>query len=262
MVGATGCIRHRENKDMIRTGITAGLGCLVACSGQASADIQVDVGCFSNINPVPSCSYEGAYEPFITSWEVDGYTSSTGYTMIDIDISGIMALAGESHLVGVTIMDFGSNSYGALSPGADIDYVQFLGLDAGIEVHAEYAGSTQEHSAEDSEALWNRIGSLDAFYGANHIDDEVYVSLGQTGALELAFSGSGGGGTGGGDEGGGGDGSGIDPWGSLAFSSGLHLQLAEVGSYEQFAVYLHTSSIPAPAGVAVMAGILRRRRRR
>lgn len=249
---------------MTRTGIATGLGCLMALSGQAIADIQIDVGCFSNINPVPACSYEGDYGSFVSSWEVEGYTSSQGYTMIDVDISGIMALAGESHLVGVSIVDFGTNSYGTLSPGADLDYVQFIGLDSDVEVNAAYFGGTQEHVDQDSDELWNRLGILDAFYGANHLDDEVYVSLGQLGSLELSFSGTGGGDSGGGNDGGDDDDFGIDPMGTLAFSPGLHLQLAEVGSYEQFSIYLHTAHIPAPAGVAVMVGMLgvgRRRRR-
>ena len=247
---------------MTRTGIATGLGCLMALSGQAIADIQIDVGCFSNINPVPACSYEGDYASFVNSWEVDGYTPSQGYTMIDVDITGIMALAGESRLVGVSITDFGANSYGTLSPGADLDYVEFIGLDAGVEVEAAYFGDTQEHVDQNSDELWNRLGTLDAFYGANHVDDEVYVSLGQHGSLELSFSDIGGGDGGGGEDGGNNDDSGIDPWGSLAFSSGLHLQLVEVGSYEQFSITLHTAHIPAPAGVAVMVGIMSLGRRR
>ncbi|MAJ45851.1 MAG: hypothetical protein CBC35_00865 [Planctomycetes bacterium TMED75] len=249
---------------MTRTGIATGLGCLMALSGQAIADIQIDVGCFSNINPVPACSYEGDYASFVNSWEVEGYTSSQGYTMIDVDITGIMALAGESHLVGVSIVDFGTNSYGTLSPGADLDYVQFIGLDSDIGVEAEYFGGTQEHVNQDSDELWNRLGVLDAFYGANHIEDEVYVSLGQLGSLDLSFSNIGGGDSGGGDgtDDGADDDFGIDPMGNLAFSTGLHLQLAEVGSYEQFSIYLHTADIPAPAGVAVMLGMMRVGRRR
>ena len=249
---------------MTRTGIATGLGCLMALSGQAIADIQVDVGCFSNITPVPSCAYEGDYSPYITSWEVEGYTSSQGYTMIDIDIAGIMAVSGESHLVGVTIMDFGTNSYGALSPGADIDYVGFVGLDSGVEVVAGYNGHTQEHVGQSSDELWDRVGTLDAFYGANHIDDDVYVSLGELGSLELAFSeigGDQGGGGGDGDSGGGSGG--IDPWSGLASSTGMHLQLVEVGSHEQFSIHLHTSNVPAPGAFAILAaglGALRRRR--
>ena len=248
---------------MTRTGIATGLGCLLALSGQAIADIQVDVGCFSNITPVPSCSYEGDYSPFISSWEVEGYTSTQGYTMIDIDIAGIMESAGESHLVGISIMDFGTNSYGALSPGADIDYIGFVGLDSGVDVSASYTGQTAEHIGQTSDELWGRLGVLDAFYGANHIDDEVYVSLGQLGALGLAFSDHGGGDQGGGGSGGG-SGGGIDPWNSLASSTELHLQLVEVGSHEQFSIYLHTSNIPTPGGLAILAtglGALRRRRR-
>ena len=251
---------------MTRTGIAAGLGCLLALSGQAVADIQIDVGCFSNVNPVPSCEYEGDYAPFITSWEVEGYTSSQGYTMIDIDIAGIMAAAGEHHLLGVTIMDFGTNSYGTLSPGADIDYIDFVGLDQGVEVRADYDGPTSEHIGQDSDQLWGRLGALDAFYGANHVDDDVYVSLGNLGALELEFSDIDGGGQGGGggDGGSGGSGGGIDPWSGLASSNGLHLQIAEVGSHEQFTIHLHTSSIPAPGVLLVLSGgvgMLRRRRR-
>ncbi|MEE2681498.1 MAG: hypothetical protein VX641_03910 [Planctomycetota bacterium] len=249
---------------MTRTGIAAGLGCLMACSGQAVADIQIDVGCFSNVNPVPACEYEGDYAAFITSWEVEGYTSTQGYTMIDIDIAGIMAAAGENHLRGVTIQDFGTNSYGALSPGADIDFIDFIGLDQGVEVVAGYQGPTSEHAGQSSSQLWDRLGSLDAFYGANHVDDDVYVSLGDLGSLELEFAGIGGGDQGGGGGGGGGGAGGIDPWSGLASSNGLHLRIAEVGSHEQFSIHLHTSSIPAPGVLLVLSsglGMHRRRRR-
>lgn len=82
------------DEDMTRTGFATGLGCLAAFSGLGAADILVDVGCFSNINPIPSCSYDGDFEDHVSTTEVEGYTSTLGYTMIDIDLGGILASVG------------------------------------------------------------------------------------------------------------------------------------------------------------------------
>ena len=171
----------------------------------AMADLQIDLGCFANMNPVPNCSYEGSYQEYVTSWEVDGYTSSSGYTMIDLDLSGILATLSNERIASITIMDFGSNTYGPYSPGADIDYVGFLGLSDDVEVGLTYSGPTLDHVDESEQDLLQRIDSLDAFYGVNQTDDDVYVSLGNMGALTFAFSGApggDGGGTGAGDAGG------------------------------------------------------------
>jgi MYXO-CTERM domain-containing protein len=231
----------------------------------AMADVQIDLGCFANTNPVPNCSYEGDYQNYVTSWEVDGYTSSNGYTMIDLDLGGIMSTLSGERIVSVSIVDFGSNNYGQSSPGADIDYVGFHGLDDGIDVSVGYSGPTTEHLGESEQDILQRLDSLDAFYGANHIDDDVYVSLGNMGALTFAFSGaSEGGGGSNGDVGGGDDGGdgGIGSNNGLAGFGDFHMQFSEVGSFEHFSVYIETTSIPAPAGLLALCGLGLQRRRR
>ena len=231
----------------------------------AMADLQIDLGCFANMNPVPNCSYEGSYQEYVTSWEVDGYTSSSGYTMIDLDLGGILATLSNERIASITIMDFGSNNYGQYSPGADIDYVGFLGLSDDVEVGLTYSGPTLDHVDESEQDLLQRIDSLDAFYGANQTDDDVYVSLGNMGALTFAFSGAPGGdsgGTGGGDAGGDDGDGGIGSNNGLAGFGDFHMQFSEVGAFEHFSIYIETTPIPAPAGVLAVFGLALQRRRR
>ena len=142
---------------MTRTGIAAGLGCLMACSGQAVADIQIDVGCFSNVNPVPACEYEGDYAAFITSWEVEGYTSTQGYTMIDIDIAGkstLTAFKTDHHLtaaIGIITLRFhtpGDRDLGAVTTavanglGLDTVGIHSVGLEVRIGEHLHVTAVT------------------------------------------------------------------------------------------------------------------------
>ena len=252
---------------MIKTHTVVVVASTCVMTATAMADVQIDLGCFANMNPVPNCSYEGDYQNYVTSWEVDGYTSSGGYTMIDLDLGGIMSTLSGERIVSVSIVDFGSNNYGQSSPGADIDYVGFLGLTDDIEVSLGYSGPTAQHAGESEQELLQRIGSLDAFYGANQTDDDVFVSLGDMGALTFAFSGvpHDGGGVGG-DTGDDGDGSGgdggIGSGGGLAGLSDFHMQFSEVGSFEHFSVFIETTPIPAPAGLLALGGLVAQRRRR
>ena len=244
---------------MIQSRITIGATCALALACGARADLTIDVGRLCNVHPAPNHQYVGDWAHHISSVLVDGYS------VIDIDVAGIMSEGGESYLNAITIRDFGNNSYSALSPGADIDYVGFVNLDPAIEVLAEYAGPTGEHMVEDSDQLMNRLHTLDAFTGANQADDDVYVSLGRLGELQMRFTGNGGGdGSGGGGEGGDGDddGTGIDPFGSDGLASGLVLRIGESGSMERFTVHLETSEVPAPGALSLLCGFLMKNRRR
>jgi len=249
---------------MIKTHTVVVVASTCVMTATAMADLQTDLGCFANTNPVPSCSYEGDYAEFVTSWEVDGYTSSGGYTIIDIDLGGILATLSGEQLVGVSIVDHGSNNYGQSSPGADIDYVEFLGL-GDIDMSVSYSGPTADHIQESEQDILQRIGSLDAFYGANQSDDDVYVSLGDMGSLNFAFNWlPGGGGSDGGDDAGGGDDGdgGIGSNDGLAGAGAFHMQFSEVGSFEHFSVVIETTPIPAPAGMLALCGLGLQRRRR
>jgi hypothetical protein len=231
-----------------------GIAITCALGSAAMADLTIDVGRLNNVHPAPNYGYVGEWSPYITSG------LDQGYTVIDIDVAGIMAQGGERYLRSISVRDFGNNAYGALSPGADIDFVGFIGLDPSVEVRAAYTGETSTHAAESSEQLMNRLATLDAFSGANEQDDDVYVSLGRQGELELIFTGSGddqGGGSGGGTE--------IDPFGADGTAGGgLVLRIAEAGSMERFTVHFETTDVPAPAVAPLLAGLLvgsRRRRR-
>lgn len=249
---------------MIKTQTVVVVASTCVTTATAIADLQIDLGCFANMNPVPNCSYEGSYQDYVTTWEVDGYTSSSGYTMIDLDLGGILATLPGERIVSLSIVDYGTNNYGQYSPGADIDYVGFLGLPEEIDVNLTYSGPTAAHAGESEQELQQRIQSLDAFYGANQVDDDVYVSLGDMGALTFAFSGApDGGGSDGGDGGGGsgGDG-GIGSNDGLAGFDGFHMQFSEVGTFEHFSIHIETTSIPAPAGLMALCGLGLHRRRR
>jgi hypothetical protein len=247
-----GSDRQLGVEEMIQHGILAVAACACAFGSTAIADMTIDVGRFSNINPVPSYSYVGDWAEYVSSSEVDGRT------VFDIDVTGIMSNEGDQYLRSISIRDFGNNSYGILSPGADIDYVEFVGLPDSVGTRAEYSGPTVDHLEESSEQLLARIADLDAFAGANHRDDDVYVSLGRYGVLDMMF-------VGGGEDGSGGGGGGIDPNGNGGLAGGSFiLRIAEAGSYERFTVHLETSDVPAPAIAPVLAGVFagwRRRRR-
>lgn len=236
---------------MNRYGIIAVVSCASAFGSTAVADMTIDIGRFSNTNPVPSYSYVGDWAEYVSASEVDGRT------VFDIDVTGIMSIEGDRYLRSISIRDFGNNSYGQLSPGADIDFVEFVGLPSGVGLAAGYTGPTIDHIDETSEELLARIEELDAFSGANQRDDDVYVSLGRYGILDLMFLGNG--------EDGSGGGIGIDPsgYGGLA-DGGFTLRIAEAGSHERFTVHFETSDVPAPGITPVLAGLLagcRRRRR-
>ena len=248
---------------MIQTHTVVVVASTCVMTATTLADVQIDLGCFANTNPVPNCSYEGNYQEFVTSWEVDGYTSSSGYTMIDLDLGGILSTLSGERIVSVSLVDHGSNNYGQSSPGADIDYVEFMGLGDDVDVSLAYTGPTAQHSGESEQQLLQRIQSLDAFYGANQTDDEVYVSLGHLGALTFMFDGvPGNGGDAGGDAGGDDGDGGIGSNGALAGAGDFHMQFSEVGAFEHFSVYIETTPIPAPAGLLALTGLALQRRRR
>ena len=233
---------------MIRQKIIAVVMCGGAFGSTAIADLTIDVGRFSNTHPVPSYSYVGAWEEYVSAIEIDGRT------VFDIDVSGIMSVTGEQYLRSISIRDFGNNSYGELSPGADIDLVEFLALPEGVVLNTTYTGPTADHINETTAELLERVGELDAFTGANQRDDDVYVSLGDQGILNLMFI----------DTNGSGGGVGIDPSSGGLAGSAFTLRVAEAGSYERFTLHFETSNIPAPAVAPVLAGLLggwRRRRR-
>lgn len=228
--------------------ILGGVACILTLGSTAVADLTIDVGRFSNTNPTPAYSYVGDWTEYVSSSEVDGYT------VLEIDISGIMAVGGERYLRSVSIRDFGNNSYGELSPGADIDFMEFVNLDPSVDILASYSGPTPDHIDESSLELMNRLSALDAFAGANQRDDDVYVSLGRLGELDFMFSGGSGGDDGGGV---------IDPFGNDGIAgNGFMLRIAEAGSHERFTVHLDTTDVPAPAVAPLFAGLLAGLRRR
>ena len=233
---------------MIRHGVVAVVLSVGALGTTAVAELTIDVGRFSNTHPVPSYSYVGSWDEYVCAIEVDGCT------VFDINVAGIMSNAGAQYLRSISIRDFGNNAYGELSPGADIDLIEFIGLPEGVELDATYTGPTVDHVDENTAELLARVDELDAFTGANQRDDDVYVSLGHLGELNVMF----------GDINGSDDGGGIDPNSSGLSGCGFHIRIAEAGSHERFTLHLETSNIPAPAAAPVLAALLgasRRRRR-
>lgn len=257
-----------------------GTAAVLMLAGSASAAITVNLGTVMQVSPRPTIVYSGAYGAFVTS-SVD---ASGTRTVTRFDLGGIaQSLGGNLALVAVRVRDTGSNTYGAWSPGADIDLLRVTGanLSAGT-VTASYQGSVTQHSGEGQDVLKTRVSSCDAVSGDQHFNSQHFISLGLNGLTSLAFSdfaqGSGGlagdgpggwtGGETGGGSGGGGTGGetgGGTTYGGLVILSGMALEIGEAGTGETYGAELvfENVAVPAPGALALFAGagLLRRRRR-
>lgn len=241
----------------------AALGAIAALTISASAfagqqnppapPLSIHIGQMKNIG-WGTISYTGDYREHVVASKA--LANGNVYpTLITINLSAIIDQNGANAFSDVKVVDSGANAYGG-SPGADIDYFAFDGLPNGVQYEFSYDGPNPVHQGESAAALWIREAVIDTQSGASDSNTQMFVSLGNRGALNAHLngwsSGGGGGGSGGGP---------VIPNGS---SSGISLMLSEAGSGESFDVYVTTTTVPAPGAIALlgMAGLLNRRRRR
>jgi hypothetical protein len=268
---------------MNRTTALAGLVAGLAFAASASAEIVVNLGTVAQVAPRPTIVYTGNWGSAVSS-----YVDSAGLrTITAFDIHAIsQALGGNLALVEVRVRDTGSNSYGTWSPGADIDLFRVVGANLSVgTVGYGYQGNVTQHQGETQDVLKTRVDNCDAVSGDQHFNSQHFVSLGQGGMGWIHFAdfvqGSGGvaggdgpGGWGGGQTGGGGGESGGESGGSggggsyvggIIVQAGLKLEIGEAGFGESYGAELvfEQVTVPAPGGIAILAGagLLRRRRR-
>ncbi len=197
--------------------------------------VSVDLGWFMNIGN-GQIYYDGAFAPWISSGFEPG---STDHTVMGIDVEGILSSLGYEALAGITITDTGANTYGTLSPGADIDLLRLTGVDPDAVMTYAYEGPNEIHNDEPAWALPWRTAYLDSFNGSQEWD-WTYVSLGRHGTMTVTL---------------------LEPL-RLHDNAPL-LELSEAGSFESFFVSLD-AIVPAPGVLSVLAAaaFLPRRRRR
>lgn len=198
--------------------------------------VSVDLGWFMNVGG-GQIYYDGGFAPWISSGFEPG---STTHTVMGIDVGGILSSLGYGALAGITITDTGANTYGSLSPGADIDLLRLTGVDPDAVMTYAYDGPTAIHNGEPAWALGWRTANLDSFSGAQEWD-WTYVSLGRHGMMTATL---------------------LEP--QWLHDNAPFLALSEAGSLESFRVSLD-AIVPAPGALSVLAAVAllpRRRRRR
>jgi len=219
----------------------------------------IEVGSFVNTS-MSTATYTGPYTGFVSHAAVDGHNVMT------IDVAGILDSLGYNLLYSITVTDNGANSYGSLSPGADIDLFRIDGPN--VDYFFSYAGPNATHHPEDSDRLGERLLQLDSFSGAQDQWAVTHVSLGQNGSITATFAqpvdlsswftGSGGSTNGGGPV--------FNPSNPPDSEGGdlPILMLSEHGTFESYRVTVVAATVPAPGAVALLglAGFIGQRRRR
>jgi len=201
----------------------------------------IDIGTFVNTGG-GTIGYEGKFGAFVSAAKVPGPNQ---HTLISVDLGGLLTSLGVDAFLGVRITDTGLNTYGALSPGADVDLFRFDGLAPDIELAYLYDGPNPVHQNETSDQLAVRAGFIDTFSGAQDAWHVTHVSLGAEGSLTALLS---------------------DPQHVIDFPGpgvGPFLLMSEAGTSETFQV--DVLAIPTP-GTLVLLGLsavfARSRRRR
>ncbi|MHC4107117.1 MAG: PEP-CTERM sorting domain-containing protein [Planctomycetota bacterium] len=222
--------------------ILLGAAAVLATALPAHAGVwtPIDIGTFKNIG-VGVIDYQGDFGEFVS---IESVTGDPDHNLITVNLEGLLASQQIGLFFGVQINDTGVNQYGALSPGADVDFFTFEGLWPGNEVEYLYDGPNPVHINETSETLALRVSELDSFNGAQDAWDYVHVSLGSQGSLTALFS---------------------QPQGVLfppLEGPGINLFMSEAGAFESFQV--DVLAIPAPGTMVLLglAGLAGRRRRR
>ena len=224
----------------MRAAAIAALTAVFLTTHATAADdvVSVDLGWFMNTGG-GNIYYDGGFAPWVSS-SLSGFgPGSTTHTVTGIDVGGILSSLGYGTLSGITVTDTGANTYGLLSPGADIDLLTLTGVDPDAAITYDYHGPNLLHRIEPSWSLKWRVADLDSFSGAQ-VWDWTYVSLGRQGALTATF---------------------LEPQQLEAYAPFLYV--SEAGAIESFRISINTI-VPAPGVLSVLgaAALLPRRRRR
>lgn len=226
----------------IHAAAAVAIAALSALTGTAQADIEpvtIDVGTFMNTST--GVNYNGTYGDFFSSTVVSGQVD---HIVLNVDVAGILTAAGMNRLISITATDTGENSYGTLSPGADVDLMTFNGLPGDAIVEYLYEGPNNTHTDESPNVWAQRVTELDTFSGAQDKYHFTHVSLGNEGRLTATFSSPGDPGDPGGQDG-------IDIFEPIA--SGFSMNFSQAGSPESFS--LSITAVPGPGPLALlMAG--------
>ncbi|MGI9015052.1 MAG: PEP-CTERM sorting domain-containing protein [Phycisphaerales bacterium] len=214
-----------------------------------SADVA-DVGLFWNTGG-GTIHYEGSFAQHIASTQQGDRGQ---YTVINIDIAGIMLELGSRTLLSISVIDGGENVYTS-APGADVDLFRLNDVDP-ASYEFIYNGPTVVHQNEIEAQLRSRVNSLNWGTGNGTLSAGTFASLGEYGRLTARFlepyilEPGGNGFNNGGNFGGGG--------------SGFTIDLSEAGTIERFRVEIEYGNVPAPGAMALLglAGLCARGRRR
>ncbi len=250
----------------------------VALTGAANAGV-VNLGRVQHLPARPTISYTGSYGTCFNS-SVD---ASGMRTIIEVDIFAAMQSAAPGMVLkSITIQDTGTNTYGASSPGADMDLFAVQGAHSSAQMAFSYSGPVAQHMNESSATLAQRLAAADAIAGDSNTGMSHFVSLGLLGAMRVDFSsmiiippsGSGGEGSSGPGSSNGGEGSGGGGGGEgssqliqgLLVTEGMRLVLSEAGAGERFDITFEFAAVPAPGALALLGlsglvGCTRRRPR-
>ncbi len=214
----------------------------IILAGTARAGV-VHVGTFENLGQ-GRIEYTGDYDAFITS----SRQGNTGqYTVVHIDLTGLLDSIDVAAFIGVTAIDHGDNIYTG-APGADIDYFRMTGLDAERAITWLYDGPTSVHQNETSAQLGSRVALLDWGARGGQLSSGEFVSLGQFGRLTAQLDSA----------------QYLDPGNGGGSLLPIVLDISEAGNSERFDLEIETVEVPAP-GAAVLLGLaamMGRRRRR
>jgi MYXO-CTERM domain-containing protein len=229
----------------VRTAL--GAVAVVALTTAAQADVTIpdgetiDIGTFLNTG-LGTIDYQGGYADYINA-EADG-----AHTRIDIDLGGVLTVAGHQGFVAVRVFDTGSNIYGSLSSGADIDMFGFSDMSDGVDWTFRYDGPNGIHQGETADMLALRVAAMDAVNGDSDAANTSFVSLGSAGVLTAVLSAP----------------QGIMNGPAFTDPIGPLLHLSEAGVGESFLVQVVAAPVPGPPAIGLMAlaGLRGRRRRR
>ena len=167
--------------------VTLAVTSAASAASAATADTTptpVYLGAFMN-SGLGQMTYWGDFDSYVWSGPAP---EAPGSTVVSVDLGGILGSLGYQGFTGVAVSDAGVNSYGTLSPGADIDYLAFENLSSDIGTFFAYDGPNPVHSIESSGLLAYRVKKVDSQSGDQDAWDWTHVSLGELGRMDALLT--------------------------------------------------------------------------